>query len=174
MQLTETDSPPFYFQHSSDGVYPDTKMADLARANSFVLQAGLHPFEPDNSSTEDFRGVIDDLTVENKKLKRKLRTYEKVQDSHLNNDKLFEVRVHGLSVAKKRELEETLRQFALSLDPQMAFAPANAYGTSVPRMHAHKTGSSLASASNRISDSAYISGSASAQGSSAQSGFATH
>lgn len=74
----------------------------------------------DGSSSEDFRGVIDDLTVANKKLKQKLRKYEKLYDDHLEADKLFEVRFHGLSDHKKKELEDTLRQFAAGLDDSAA------------------------------------------------------
>jgi hypothetical protein len=70
----------------------------------------------DGSSNEDFRSVIDDLTVANKRLKQKLKKYEKLYDAHLQNDKLFEVRFHGLPDHKKKELEETLRQFVISLD----------------------------------------------------------
>ena len=71
--------------------------------------------ESSKSNSEDFRGVIDDLTVQNKKLRQKLRKYERLHCSHLQGDKLFEVRIHGLPAHKKRELEETLRNFASSL-----------------------------------------------------------
>lgn len=69
-----------------------------------------------SESVEDFRSVIDDLTIANKKLKQKLRKYEKLHDAHLQDEKLFEVRFHGLPDHKKRELEETLRKFAADLD----------------------------------------------------------
>lgn len=68
------------------------------------------------SKSDDFRSVIDDLTVENQRLRRRLRKYEELDCSHLQNDKLFEVRYHGLSAHKKRELEETLRRFTSSLE----------------------------------------------------------
>ena len=68
------------------------------------------------SSSEDYRSVIDDLTVQNKKLKRKLKKFEKLQDAHLQDDKLFEIRVHALPADKKRELEEMLRKFSMTLD----------------------------------------------------------
>lgn len=70
----------------------------------------------DGSSNEDFRSVIDDLTVANKRLKQKLKKYEKLYDAHLQDEKLFEVRFHGLPDHKKKELEETLRQFAMGLN----------------------------------------------------------
>jgi hypothetical protein len=122
---------------------------------------GMHRAETDGSSTEDFRSVIDDLTVANKKLKQKLRKYEKVYDAHLQNDKLFEVRFHGLPDHKKKELEETLRNFAADLDdtgdvdyPPPSLQPA-------PFRH-EKTSSSLAS---RFAESGYASMSASGQNS---------
>jgi hypothetical protein len=74
--------------------------------------------------------VIDDLTIANKKLKQKLRKYEKPYDAHLQEEKLFEVRFHGLPDHKKKELEETLRKFAVGLDespssesPPVGYAP---------------------------------------------------
>lgn len=79
-----------------------------------------HPAAPgridsSDSSNEEFRGVIDDLTVKNKKLREKLKKYEKLHCSHLQEEKLFEVRVHGLPVQRKLELEQLLRGFAASL-----------------------------------------------------------
>jgi hypothetical protein len=68
------------------------------------------------STSEDFRGVIDDLTVENQKLKRRLRAYERFHHCNLQDEELFAVRVHGLRPDKKRELEEKLREFASSLE----------------------------------------------------------
>lgn len=76
----------------------------------------------EGSSTGDFRGVIDDLTIQNKKLKRKLKKYEQMHDAHLQDDKLFEVRFHGLPPAKKVELEEMLRKFAVGMSSQSATA----------------------------------------------------
>ncbi|KAI7517393.1 hypothetical protein KC331_g21733, partial [Hortaea werneckii] len=117
------------------------------------------------SSAEEFRGVIDDLTVENKKLKRRLKKYEKLHDAHLKDEKLFEVRVHGLPPEKKRELEETLRKFASSLGQKTgAEFPANGY----EGLTGLKTASSQG---HTNTDSAYASMSASGQGgSSAPSG----
>jgi hypothetical protein len=122
----------------------------------------------DGESSDDFRGVIDDLTIENKKLKRRLKKYEKLHDAHLKDDKLFEIRVHGLEADKKRELEEILRAFAAGLAPQPAPAfPPNGYAGISPGLKTHQTGSSQAS--NQLTDSAYASMSASGQGSSAPS-----
>lgn len=135
-------------------------------SNSLPLRTNLLHIGTDSSSTEDFRGVIDDLTIENKKLKRRLKKYEKLHDSHLRDEKLFEVRIHGLPPEKKRELEETLRKFASSLGNN-GF-PSNGYEGLLPVLNSHKTASSQTSLQN--TDSAYASMSGSGQGSAAQSG----
>ena len=110
---------------------------------------------------EEFRSVIDDLTIANKRLKQKLKKYEKLYDAHLQDEKLFEVRFHGLPDSKKRELEETLRKFAAELDD----GPVTDY----PVISSHpapfdpqKTASSHAS---RFAESGYASMSASGQNS---------
>src|SRR4051812_19917550 len=64
-----------------------------------------------NSSSEDFRSVIDDLTIENKRLKKRLKKYEKSNNVALHDDKLFEIRMHGLPPDKRIELEEYLKRF---------------------------------------------------------------
>ena len=69
----------------------------------------------DESENEDLRGVIDDLTVENKKLKQMLRERKVRPKSNTHDDgKLFEVRMHGLNPRRKRELEMLLKNFAIS------------------------------------------------------------
>lgn len=112
------------------------------------------------SSADDYRSVIDDLTIENKKLREKLRRYETSHSSHLEKDKLFEVKVHGLSSKKKRELEETLRVFATSLD---SFSDPSRKNAPVRGTRHHLSGESsqnLSSSSTSNSlpvDSAYAS-----------------
>lgn len=51
--------------------------------------------------------MIDDLTTQNKRLKRKLQEH----DARYEKDSLFEVRFHGLSSRKRKEFEELLRNF---------------------------------------------------------------
>ncbi|KAF3032130.1 hypothetical protein E8E12_002852 [Didymella heteroderae] len=122
----------------------------------------------DGSSTEDFRSVIDDLTIANKKLKQRLRKYEKVYDAHLQEEKLFEVRFHGLPDHKKKELEETLRNFAAGLDdsperPEVSLSH-------VPALNKEVT----ASSTSRFAESGYASMSASGQNSSTPSNGASN
>ena len=167
--FANNDSPFFMRNSSSPGTPPDGQqppkdfLVSKEGSASLPLRTGLLQLGTDGSSTEDFRSVIDDLTIQNKKLKRRLKKYEKLQDSHLRDEKLFEVRIHGLPAAKKRELEETLRNFASSLRTEF---PLNGYdGLLLPRTS--KATSSQTSLQNP--DSAYASMSASGQGSSAQS-----
>ena len=114
------------------------------------------------SSSEDFRSVIDDLTIENRKLKKRLRKFERVHCGDLQNDKLFEIRVHGLPASKKRKLEKALQEFALSLgdtpdEEPSAFAQNLAkVATKKPNLH-HNASSSGTSNSRTFADSAYAS-----------------
>jgi hypothetical protein len=76
----------------------------------------LKPAVSHTSSADDYRSVIDDLTVEIQRLKEELRRYRQHGSDPLKKEKLFEIKVHGLPQRKKRELEATLRDFAASLD----------------------------------------------------------
>lgn len=60
--------------------------------------------------------MIDDLTVRNNKMRQKLKRYEKLHCSHLRKEILFEVRMHGLQSRWKRDLEQTLRSFASTIE----------------------------------------------------------
>ncbi|KAF2486984.1 frequency clock protein [Neohortaea acidophila] len=163
------NDPPFFLRNnsSSSETPPDRRLGvdSLPRrdaAESLPLRTGLLHIGTDGSSTEDFRSVIDDLTIANKKLKRRLKKYEKLHDSHLKDEKLFEVRIHGLPAERKRELEETLRKFALSLGPAGTTAfPSNGYASLATGLKTGKDSSSHTSHQN--TDSAYASMSASGQ-----------
>lgn len=126
------------------------------------------------STSEDFRSVIDDLTVENQKLKQRLKAYERFQSSQLQNDKLFEVRVHGLPPQEKRKLEEKLREFASSLedtsDDQVLFADQRQRSLVKLRQFDYRSKLSSATTYNSLPvDSAYASVSASGNASVSQS-----
>lgn len=116
----------------------------------------------DGSSTEDFRSVIDDLTVANKRLKQRLKKYEKLYDAHLQEEKLFEVRFHGLPDHKKKELEETLRKFASELDDGTGNDFAHTSSAYTPALDTHNT---TDSSTSRFAESGYASLSASGQNS---------
>lgn len=163
------DEPPFFMRNSSSGeTPPEVAQARMRHyleekehsSKSVAYPTGLIASGVDGGDTEDFRSVIDDLTIKNKKLKRRLKKYEKLHDAHLKDEKLFEVRVHGLPTEKKRELEEILRKFASGLGQKgPARFPANGYGGLVGLKS--KTASSQG---NTNTDSAYASMSASARG----------
>ncbi|TWU78275.1 hypothetical protein ED733_008267 [Metarhizium rileyi] len=69
-----------------------------------------------SSSADDYRSVIDDLTVEIQKLKEELKRYKQKGPEMLRKDKLFEIKYHGLAKRRRRELETTLRDFAASIE----------------------------------------------------------
>ena len=112
-----------------------------------------------DSSSEGFRSVIDDLTVENKKLRRKLKKYERLHCSHLQEEKLFEIRMHGLSPKKQSELELVLKRFTMSVEEESP--PRNRLPTDPPLVPTnksllHKPSSSSTFCSGPV-DSAYAS-----------------
>ena len=125
------------------------------------------------STSEDFRSVIDDLTVENQKLKQRLRAYERFYTSDVPGEKLFEVRVCGLPPSKKRKLEQTLRDFACSIEDSsenMLLYADQGLVSPLPHRHLATTPKrSSASTNNSLPlDSAYASLSASGPTSTAQ------
>ncbi|EON63906.1 hypothetical protein W97_03134 [Coniosporium apollinis CBS 100218] len=164
----DTDEPPFFLRNSSSSnTTPDQQMRPSLTALPYRNQ--LTQLETEGSSADEFRSVIDDLTIENKKLKRKLRKYEKLYDAHLQDEKLFEIRVHKLPSSKKRELEETLKKFAMGIDENLESEPiGNGFDRPTPRLKPHQTTSSYTS--TRVADSAYASASLSGQTSTAPSG----
>ncbi|KAI5271176.1 hypothetical protein E4T47_05547 [Aureobasidium subglaciale] len=157
------NDPPFFLQHSSSEETPNYGGPGAIVTQGIPSHALLQKNDTEDSgSSGDFRAVIDDLTVQNKKLKRRLKKYEKLHDAHLKDEKLFEVRVHGLSSNKRRELEDILRNFAVGAAAQpnatTTSQTSNLYDRVVPTLKTHKT----ASSSSNFADSAYVSNSASA------------
>lgn len=65
-----------------------------------------------SSIVDDYRSVIDDLTLEIQQLKKEIKRYKHPGPALLHKDKLFEIKIHGLSQKKKRELEAILRDLA--------------------------------------------------------------
>lgn len=121
------------------------------------------------SNSEDFRDVIDDLTIQNKKLRKKLKKYETLHCSHLQEEKLFEVRFHGLPAHKKCELDDLLRGFAVSIEDPPAISSlgssrqqSSSLPDPLPLSYPKETSSSITSNSKPV-DSAYASMSNSGQ-----------
>ncbi|KAK4072829.1 hypothetical protein Purlil1_13236 [Purpureocillium lilacinum] len=69
-----------------------------------------------SDSTGDYRGIIDDLSVEIKTLKDELRRYKPTLTRKLRKNMLFEIRVHNLPRGQKRELEAMLGDIAANFD----------------------------------------------------------
>lgn len=116
-----------------------------------------------SSSADDYRSVIDDLTIENKRLKEELRKYKRMGPDLLRKETLFEIKVHGLPQRKKRELEETLRKFAAGLEGSTSNeSPSQRKkGGKAPRFHSssgtQSKHASSASTQSKPLDSAYAS-----------------
>ena len=99
--------PPFFQKET------DSSNEDKSYQQHLVAPAKLTTAQ--SSSADEYRSVIDDLTVEIQKLKDELKRYKQKGPDTLRKDKLFEIKIHGLPKRKKRELESTLRDFAASL-----------------------------------------------------------
>jgi hypothetical protein len=95
--------------------------------HSLQARAGLLQLRTDAISTEAFRSIVDDLTIEIKTLKRKLESHDDIHNQDSGNEKLFELRVFSLKADKKRELEGILHRFVGGLSDRRSveFAPNN-------------------------------------------------
>ncbi|GAP92673.1 putative frequency clock protein [Rosellinia necatrix] len=121
--------------------------------------ASFRPSVTKSSSVGDYRSVIDDLTIENKRLREELKRLKQMGPDSLRNDKLFEVKVHGLPSRKRRELEATLRDFTTKLDRSSTGASTSRKKVSgkSKESSASKHASSTSGSNSRPVDSAYAS-----------------
>lgn len=101
--------PPFYLKREVS----DPTTIQMGVDSSLVDDQ--FPVMRDDSETEDLRSVIDDLTIENKRLRQMLRERRQHYNPQLEHDKIFEIRTCELSSEKKRELEAILLKFASSV-----------------------------------------------------------
>ncbi|KIY03113.1 uncharacterized protein Z520_01580 [Fonsecaea multimorphosa CBS 102226] len=109
---------PFYL--AQQGSFHHSKNLRSHNAESFG------PRPRDDTENDELRGVIDDLTVENKKLKHLLRNWQaRSSPTSSNPDRVVEVRLHGLPAEKKRELEDLLKKFATGLTGDSASQPSS-------------------------------------------------
>ncbi|KAI0475226.1 frequency clock protein [Xylariaceae sp. FL0804] len=159
----DTDDPPFY-QKATDssngemqyGVPTQSPAYNLLQSRGPSLRPGL----THSSSADDYRSVIDDLTVENKRLKEELKKYKQIGPDSLRRDKLFEVKVHGLPSRRKRELEAALRDFTTSIEgSSTGESPIRKKSGKSKNLHsaASKHASSSSGSNSRPVDSAYAS-----------------
>ena len=89
LRLTiDRDDPPYYLPCAGSS---DSSISQEIPKLHPKIVVPQFPRDRDDSENEDLRDVIDDLTIENKKLKRRLRQFEKYQTPDLQQDKLFEV-----------------------------------------------------------------------------------
>lgn len=118
---TPMDVDPPFFQKESDSSNEEPQVALPKPLYPFAPHGvaphtlGPRPAATPSSRADDFRSVIDDLTVENKRLKEELKRFKQFGSDMMNKEKLFEIKMHGLPRRKRRELEATLRDFAASL-----------------------------------------------------------
>ncbi|PSR97752.1 frequency clock protein [Coniella lustricola] len=169
-------NPPAAFDHATMDVDPPffQKRSDSSnegfRSNGsgavpYSAGAYLHPHFPPkpahSSSADDFRSVIDDLTIENRRLKEELKRFKQYGPDPMRKDKLFEIKYHGLPKKKKMELEVTLREFASSLDGSTTSSQQRKKSSkNVNRLQGSSSNSKHASSSSshwRPVDSAYAS-----------------
>ncbi|KAI1803063.1 frequency clock protein [Daldinia bambusicola] len=162
MHTTDIDEAPFFQKET------ESSNEEVAKYGLPIQSPGYRNrpvgLAHSNQSADEFRSVIDDLTVENKRLKEELRKYKQMGPDSLRREKLFEVKVHGLSSRKKRELEATLRDFTTSLEGSSTGLSSSRKKTSGKSKNNHSSASKHASSSSgsnsRPVDSAYASMSA--------------
>lgn len=151
------DVDPPFFQKESDTSSGDPSFLHPGRHSTQRL-ATVH-----SSSADDYRSVIDDLTIEIQNLKEELKHYKQQGPDTMKKDKLFEIKFHGLPKRKKRELEATLRDFAAGLEDSTERSSSKHKQSSrrAEILSGSGSGSKNASSSsgsrNRLVDSAYAS-----------------
>ncbi|UNI17520.1 hypothetical protein JDV02_003856 [Purpureocillium takamizusanense] len=102
--------PPFFQKES------DSSNEEKVYRHQQYLAAPPRLTGAQSSSADEYRSVIDDLTVEIQKLKDELKRYKQMGPDMLRKEKLFEIKIHGLPKRKRRELEATLRDFTAGLE----------------------------------------------------------
>ncbi|KAI6365697.1 hypothetical protein MCOR25_005302 [Pyricularia grisea] len=185
MNNMEVDSP--YYQRTS-GSPNDAALGTSAPPGNVVFpqmttKPSLRATVTQSSSADEYRSVIDDLTIENNRLKEELRRYKQFGTDLMRKDKLFEIKVHGLPGKKKRELEATLRDFASTLegstDTSRGAKKASKSGKLKSSGGATSKHASSSSSNSRPVDSAYASmstdpGTGNNSSGKSQTGRATH
>ncbi|KAG7000388.1 hypothetical protein FOFC_13235 [Fusarium oxysporum] len=142
---TVLSDPPEWHNDSSLNVTTNNNPADdnlsFSREESDLLDTEklhLHtrhqvdppgPITAHSSRSDDYRSVIDDLTLEIQQLKKELKRYKQPGPALLHKDKLFEIKVYGLPQKKKRELETILRDLAADHDGFQPPAGYSAYAS---------------------------------------------
>ncbi|KAL8999647.1 MAG: hypothetical protein Q9169_001607 [Polycauliona sp. 2 TL-2023] len=161
-------------EFQNDGIIDSTMLA-LSPALSRLLMTNLRfifnglpqmkaALELSENDPNTFRDIVDDLTVQNKGLKRQLKRYERMQSISKEHNGLFEVRIHKLPPHKKHELEVILQNFAATVHSSqyesgpMLATTGRLSSHHVPEMHPRRCSPSPSSV--QALDSAYASVSA--------------
>ncbi|KAB8293005.1 hypothetical protein EYC80_007367 [Monilinia laxa] len=158
----ETSDPPYFLQQSSNDDTDSSKELPLRSKRHLLHTLNVISGSRDGSASDEYRSIIDDLTIENQKLKEKLRRYGRSSVAHLEKEKLFEVKVHALSARKRRELEELLHTFSTSLESSSEDLAIKGPSGHPSRAHqasgkASKHKSVSSGSNSRPTDSAYAS-----------------
>ncbi|ESZ96811.1 hypothetical protein SBOR_2812 [Sclerotinia borealis F-4128] len=112
----EISDPPYFLQQSSnDDTYSSKEVSVRTKRFSLHQLKGISRSRG-GSSSEEYRSIIDDLTIETQKLREELKRFKRSSVTHLENEKLFEVKIHSLPASKRRELEELLRSFSTTFN----------------------------------------------------------
>ncbi|KAI1159473.1 frequency clock protein [Nemania serpens] len=156
--------PPFYQKEtdsSNEELLNISSSQGPAHRHAQIRGPSFRPSLAKSSSAGDYRSVIDDLTIENKRLREELRQLKQMGPDSMRNDKLFEVKVHGLPSLKRRELEATLRDFATKLERSSTRTSTSRKKTPGKSKEGNSSASKHASSSSgsnsRPVDSAYAS-----------------
>lgn len=158
------DGSPFFIRDAStSGPPPKPQQKQLQRDAArddyrhLPLPTDLDQSGNDSSTIKDFRSIIDDLTIDNKRLRRRLKKGKPyVSNNTFNNGELFEIRVHSLKMEEKRELEEILYSFAGNLSSREAHGCPGS-GNEDIRSNINHHGMASSPISPHICDSAYAS-----------------
>ncbi|KAI4259074.1 MAG: hypothetical protein L6R42_004764 [Xanthoria sp. 1 TBL-2021] len=118
------DEPPFHLQKPSSDegstqAFQEEPLSSRSGGNSQpqpLSHSLLSRLELSENDPNTFRDIIDDLTVQNKTLKRQLKRYGKTQSIGKEHNGLFEVRIHSLPPDKKHELEVILHNFSATIN----------------------------------------------------------
>jgi hypothetical protein len=108
-----------------------------SRTSPQVTDHSLKRKYPTGSRDDDYRSVIDDLTLEIQQLKKELKRYKASGPAMLQGDKLFEIKVHGLPQEKRIELQATLRDLAINFDTSPDASSSQKKERITPTNHDH-------------------------------------
>ena len=86
-----------------------------ATINSFAHSTAT-PKNISSDGSSSYRSVIDDLTIENRRLREEIRKYKAFPRQHSKESVLFEIKTHGLPPDIKEGLIETLLAYATTYD----------------------------------------------------------